>query len=128
MAKKKGTGKVYAMKILDKASMLSKKKDQFEAEMRQRENELASSSISGLINVDKALYRHWLVASTVRNTPHYPLPGPCGHLTRGGTASLIFPSSCLSPPLALCLAWKQSGIFLSRISCLPTVQWLTFAV
>jgi len=69
MVKKLDTGKIYAMKILSKESMVSKNKVQekkesdFEKEMRSREHD-SSSTISGLINVDKALYKHWLVQST----------------------------------------------------------------
>lgn len=52
------------MKILDKAGMVAKKKDEFEQELRRRESD-SSSHVAGLINVDKALYKHWLVQSTV---------------------------------------------------------------
>lgn len=47
------------MKILSKSSMI-KKKHEFEKELRENQN------LAGLINVDKALYKHWLVQSTVR--------------------------------------------------------------
>jgi hypothetical protein len=47
------------MKIISKASML-KKKQGFEKQLRENQN------LAGLINVDKALYKHWLVQSTVR--------------------------------------------------------------
>ena len=36
-----------------------KKKQGFEKQLRQNQN------LAGLINVDKALYKHWLVQSTV---------------------------------------------------------------
>lgn len=58
--KKKDSGKVYAMKMISKEGL--KKKG---GECGDFERDLSESqTLQGLINVEKALYKHWLVEST----------------------------------------------------------------
>ena len=52
------TGKLYAMKIIHKDVL--RRKDEAEREAFSRElNE--RRNLAGLINVEKAVYKHWLV-------------------------------------------------------------------
>ena len=56
--RKKDTGKVYAMKIIHKDVLRRKDEvvhDTFNRELSERKH------LAGLINVDKAAYKHWLV-------------------------------------------------------------------
>jgi len=58
--RKVDTGKIYAMKIITKDSLKSKERNraEFERELQEREN------LRGIINVDKSVYKRWLVQST----------------------------------------------------------------
>jgi len=60
-ARKKDTGKIYAIKIITKESLRKKHirqdSDKFKHELASREN------LRGIINVEKAAYKHWMVES-----------------------------------------------------------------
>ncbi|MFN9901866.1 MAG: hypothetical protein ACK55Z_24405, partial [bacterium] len=60
-ARKKDTGKIYAIKIIMKESLRKKHarqdSDKFKHELASREN------LRGIINVEKAAYKHWMVES-----------------------------------------------------------------
>ena len=62
--RKKDTGKVYAMKMISKES-LKRKHDLGRGDMEKFKNELASRpNLRGIVNVEKAAYKHWMVQST----------------------------------------------------------------
>ena len=62
--RKKDTGKVYAMKMISKES-LKRKHDLGRGDMEKFKNELDSRpNLRGIVNVEKAAYKHWMVQST----------------------------------------------------------------
>ncbi len=59
--RKKDTGKIYAMKIIRKDTLKKgeeKSQDTFNRELNERKH------LAGIINVEKAVYKHWLVQAT----------------------------------------------------------------
>ncbi len=59
--RKKDTGKIYAMKIIRKETLKKgeeKSQDTFNRELNERKH------LAGIINVEKAVYKHWLVQAT----------------------------------------------------------------
>ena len=59
--RKKDTGKIYAMKIIRKETLKrgeEKSQDTFNRELNERKH------LAGIINVEKAVYKHWLVQAT----------------------------------------------------------------
>ena len=56
--KKRDTGKIYAMKIIRLDALKKreeKSNDEFNRELNERKH------LAGIINVEKAVYKHWLV-------------------------------------------------------------------
>jgi len=63
-ARKKDTGNIYAIKMITKES-LRKKQGLAREDLEKFKGELASrENLRGIINVEKAAYKHWMVEST----------------------------------------------------------------